>query len=46
MNLHPLEAPSLFGGLKNRFSVRQRHLRHPTTGFSVSSDPTASKVNE
>ena len=26
--------------------MRQRHLRYPTTGFSVSPDPTASRVNE
>ena len=46
MDFHPLEAPSLFGGRKNRLFVRQRHLRHQTTGISESFDPTAGKVNE
>ena len=34
VHLHPLKAPALFGGRKDRFFVRQRHLRHPTTGLS------------
>ncbi len=46
MNPHTLKTPSLFGGRRNRFFVRQSHLRHPTTGCSVSPDPTASRVNE
>jgi hypothetical protein len=46
MDFYALKAPSFFGGRKDRFLVRQRHLRHPTTAFSVSVDPTASKVNE
>ena len=46
VDFDPLEAPSLFGGRKGGFLVRQRHLCHPTTGFSVLSDPTAGKVNE
>ena len=45
MDLHPLEAPALFGSRKNRLFVRQRHLRYPTTGISESFDPTAGKVN-
>jgi hypothetical protein len=36
MDLHPLEAPPLFGGRKNRFFVRQRHLRYPDNRLSVS----------
>jgi hypothetical protein len=46
MNPHPLETAALFGGRKYRSFVRQRHLRHPTTGCSVSPDPTADRVNE
>src|SRR5450755_4708927 len=41
MNPHPLETAALFGGRKYRSFVRQRHLRHPTTGCSVAPDPTA-----
>src|SRR5229473_3179309 len=46
MNPHPLKTAALFGGRKYRSFVRQRHLRHPTTGCSVSPDPTADRVNE
>jgi hypothetical protein len=46
MDFDPLKAPSFFSGRKDRFFVSQRHLRHPTTAFPVSLDPTASKVNE
>jgi hypothetical protein len=46
MNLDALKAPPLFGGWKDRFFMRQRHLRHPTTGRPVPINPTAGKVNE